>query len=99
MSQPFGVFASSSTPAATSHEQGANPEEGINLDEDDPSKLKQAKKSTSNVWQYFEKYEVVVEENGKSVKQVWAKCKYPGCKNKTSKARAESSRGTTVGLI
>ena len=33
-SQPFGVSASSSTPAATSHEQGANPEEGINLDED-----------------------------------------------------------------
>jgi hypothetical protein len=59
-------------------------------------KLKPAKKSTSNVWQYFEKYEVVVEENGKSVKQVWAKCKYPGCKNKTSKARAESSRRTTV---
>jgi hypothetical protein len=48
--QPFGVFASSSTPATTSHEQGANPEEGINLEEDDPSKLKQEKKSTSNVW-------------------------------------------------
>jgi hypothetical protein len=30
------------------------------------------------------------------VKQVWAKCKYPGCKNKTSKARAESNRGTTA---
>jgi hypothetical protein len=51
-SQTFGVSASSAmaTPATTSHEQGANPEEGINLDEDDPSKVKQAKKSTSDVW-------------------------------------------------
>ena len=98
VSQTVGVSASSATPAAAraSDEQGENPECGSNVDGDDSSKEKQSKKSTSDVWQYFEKYEVVVEENGKSVKQIWAKCKYPGCKNKTSKARAESNRGTTA---
>jgi hypothetical protein len=62
VSQTVGVFASSATPAAVraSHEQGENPEGGSNVDGDDSSKEKQSKKSTSDVWQYFGKYEVVV---------------------------------------
>jgi hypothetical protein len=62
VSQTVGVFASSATPAAVraSHEQGENPEGGSNFDGDDSSKEKQSKKSTSDVWQYFGKYEVVV---------------------------------------
>ena len=53
------------------------------------------KKSTSDVWQYFEKYLVTETVNGKPEQQLWAKCKYKGCNNKTSKHRAESKFGTT----
>ena len=56
---------------------------------------KRAKKSTSEVWQYFTKYKVTVKVNGKEETQLWAKCNVKGCVNKTSKHRAESRFGTT----
>jgi len=55
---------------------------------------KRAKKSTSEVWQYFTKYTVTVKVNGKEENQLWAKCNVKGCVNKTSKHRAESKFGT-----
>ena len=50
---------------------------------------KRAKKSTSEVWQYFTKYTVTVKVNGKEENQLWAKCNVKGCVNKTSKHRAD----------
>ncbi|CAA0839907.1 Unknown protein [Striga hermonthica] len=72
--------------------------DAINVDSDveEQPVTKKAKKTTSEVWQYFTKYWVTVEVNGKQEQQCWAKCNFKGCKNKTSKHRAESNFGTTA---
>lgn len=59
------------------------------------SARKRVKRPTSEVWNYFDKYTVIAEVNGKPDEQLWAKCNFKGCKNKTSKHRAESRFGTT----
>jgi len=76
-----------------------NGDQAIDVDvdsggEDQPAG-KRVKKSTSEVWQYFEKYLVTEIVDGKPEQQLWGKCKYKGCKTKTSKLRAESKFGTT----
>ena len=71
-----------------------NIEDGGGSGDDEPAEKKQ-KKCTSGVWEYFDKYWVTVEVNGKKEQQHWAKCKFQGCKNKTSKGRCESRFGTT----
>ena len=71
-----------------------NIEDGGGSGDDEPAEKKQ-KKCTSGVWEYFDKYWVTVEVNGKKEQQHWAKCKFQGCKNKTSKGRYESRFGTT----
>lgn len=90
------VVSATSASASTSA-VGASADDIIDVDHEDDGQppLKQQKKSTSDVWQYFTKYTVTVEENGKQVDQLWAQCKFKGCNNKTSKGRAESNRGTT----
>jgi hypothetical protein len=91
--------ASLGTPGATATDGsgtqgvGVVPVEDGSVD-DDPVDKKQ-KKCTSGVWEYFDKYLVTVEVNGKQETQHWAKCKFKGCKNKTSKGRCESRFGTT----
>lgn len=51
-------------------------------DEDDPSG-KRLKKCTSDVWQYFTKKKIVIEDNGKIYVQAWALCNFPNkCKHK-----------------
>ncbi|CAA0837966.1 Unknown protein, partial [Striga hermonthica] len=72
--------------------------DAINVDSDfeEQPVTKKAKKTTSKVWQYFTKSWVTVEVNGKKEQQCWAKCNFKGCKNKTSKHRAESNFGTTA---
>jgi hypothetical protein len=64
-------------------------------DDDDEPSGKRAKKSTSEVWQYFTKYWVTVEVDGKQERLRWAKCNFKGCQTKTSKHRAEGKFGTT----
>ncbi|XP_066319896.1 uncharacterized protein [Miscanthus floridulus] len=60
--------------------------------EDDQPCGKRQKRCTSDVWQYFTKKRVVIEDNGKTYVQVWAHCKWPRCKHK---GRCESNYGTT----
>ncbi|KAF0912935.1 hypothetical protein E2562_019503 [Oryza meyeriana var. granulata] len=52
-------------------------------DENEPAS-KRAKKSTSEVWQYFTKYTVTMKVNGKEENQLWAKCNVKGSKNISS---------------
>jgi len=61
-------------------------------DEDDQPCGKRQKRCTSDVWQYFTKKRVVIEDNGKTYVQMWAHCKWPRCKHK---GRCESNYGTT----
>ncbi|WVZ79234.1 hypothetical protein U9M48_026838 [Paspalum notatum var. saurae] len=61
-------------------------------DEDTQPSGKRAKKCTSDVWQYFTKKKVIIEDKGKTYLQVWAHCDFPNCKHK---GRAESNYGTT----
>lgn len=63
----------------------------IAVDGDEPSG-KRSKKCTSDVWQYFTKHRVSIEDNGKSYVQMWAHCNFPKCKHK---GRCESNYGTT----
>jgi hypothetical protein len=63
--------------------------------EDGERPIKRPKKTTSEVWDHFEKYTVTVEVNGKMEKQIWAKCKVKGCNTKTSKHRTEGKFGTS----
>ncbi|KAK8453774.1 hypothetical protein SEVIR_5G340775v4 [Setaria viridis] len=60
--------------------------------EDDQHCGKRQKRCTSDVWQYFTKKRVVIEDNGKTYVQVWAHCKWLKCKHK---GRCESNYGTT----
>ncbi|KAL6646662.1 hypothetical protein ACP70R_015739 [Stipagrostis hirtigluma subsp. patula] len=53
---------------------------------------KRAKKCASDVWQYFTKKTVIIEDNGKQYEQLWAECNFPNCR---TKYRAESFKGTT----
>lgn len=100
-SQTIGQSASSAAlSSGRSLVPSTNGDQEIDVDvdssgEDQPPAGKRAKKSTSEVWQYFEKYMVTEIVDGKPEQQLWAKCKYKGCKNKTSKHRAESRFGTT----
>ena len=57
-------------------------------DEDDQPCGKRQKRCTSDVWQYFTKKRVVIEDNGKTYVQMWAHCKWPRCKHK---GRCESN--------
>jgi hypothetical protein len=82
---------------------GANCDDTINVDvdidsddDDDEPSGKRAKKSTSKVWQYFTKYWVTVEVDGKQERQRWAKCNFKGCQTKTSKHRAKGKFGQLV---
>jgi hypothetical protein len=47
--------------------------------EDGERPIKRPKKTTSEVWDHFEKYTMTVEVNGKMEKLIWAKCKVKGC--------------------
>lgn len=86
--------SAATTPTVEAPSSPANAYDVINVETHErPGKKR--KKCTSDVWQYFTKYDVVVEENGKQVKQKWARCNFKGCNNKTSKHRAEGRAGTT----
>lgn len=43
---------------------------------------KRVKKCHSDVWQYFDKEMVIIEDHGKVYQQQWACCKYEKCKFK-----------------
>ena len=53
---------------------------------------KKLNKCTSDVWQYFTKKQLVIEDNGKTYVQRWTYCKWPKCKHK---GICESNYGTT----
>ena len=53
---------------------------------------KKLNKCTYDVWQYFTKKQLVIEDNGKTYVQLWAHCDFPKCKQK---GRCESNYGTT----
>jgi len=57
-----------------------------------PGGGKRQKRCTSNVWEYFTKKHMVIEDHEKTYLQLWAHCKQPGCKHK---ARGEGNHGTT----
>ena len=79
-------------------QQGTNTDNAINVEDDaghidgDGPPAKRQKKCTSDVWQYFTKKTVVIEDNGKVYQQIWAHCDFPKCKHK---GRCESNYGTT----
>ena len=75
------ISTSSTTPLSVVPIGAANRDDTINVDvdmdsddDDDEPSGKRAKKSTSEVWQYFTKYWVTVEVDGKQERQRWAKC-------------------------
>jgi hypothetical protein len=77
----------------TGGQQGAGAADPIIVEGDDPLPPgKKQKKCTSDVWQYFTKKRVVIEDNGKIYEQIWAHCDFPRCKHK---GRCESNYGTT----
>lgn len=65
--------------------------DAVVIDEDGPP-AKRVKKCTSDVWNYFNKKTVIIEDNGKVYEQHWAFCNYEKCK---FKGRCESNYGTT----
>jgi len=77
---------------------GTSTASAISVDGDEPVQEgdvhcgKRHKRCTSNVWQYFTKKRVVVEDNGKTYVQMWAHYKWPRCKHK---GRCESNYGRT----
>ena len=79
-------------------QQGTNTDNAINVEDDaghidgDGPPAKRQKKCTSDVWQYFTKKTVVIEDNGKVYQQIWAHCDFPKCKHK---GRCESNYGIT----
>lgn len=77
--------------AAAAADGGGKSEQAINIEDDVPTGKRQ-KKCTSNVWQYFTKKKLVIEDNGKTYVQLWAHCNWPRCKHK---GRCESNYGTT----
>jgi hypothetical protein len=77
--------------AAAAADGGDNSEQAINIEDDVPTGKRQ-KKCTSDVWQYFTKKKLVIEDNGKTYVQLWAHCNWPRCKHK---GRCESNYGTT----
>ena len=77
----------------TGGQQGVGAADPIIVEGDDPLPPgKKQKKCTSDVWQYFTKKRVVIEDNGKIYEQIWAHCDFPRCKHK---GRCESNYGTT----
>jgi hypothetical protein len=77
--------------AAAAADGGSNSEQAINIEDDVPTGKRQ-KKCTSDVWQYFTKKKLVIEDNGKTYVQLWAHCNWTRCKHK---GRCESNYGTT----
>ena len=68
-------------------QQGTNTDNAINVEDDagidgDGPPAKRQKKCTSDVWQYFTKKTVIIEDNGKVYQQIWAHCDFPKCKHK-----------------
>lgn len=95
----MGVTASSSTPEsavpptiATGTSQTIEIDADVNRVDDNDERPVKRKKMTSEVWQYFNKEKVSIEENGKIYKQEWAHCKFKNC---TYKGRCESTTGTS----
>jgi len=78
-------------------QKGNNTDNAINVEDDaghidgDGPPAKRQKKCTSDVWQYFTKKTVIIEDNGKVYQQIWAHCDFPKCKHK---GRCESNYGT-----
>lgn len=64
----------------------------VNRVDDNDERPVKRKKLTSEVWQYFNKEKVSIDENGKIYKQEWAHCKFKNC---TYKGRCESATGTS----
>lgn len=95
----MGVTASSSTPEsavpptiATGTSQTIEIDADVNRVDDNDERPVKRKKLTSEVWQYFNKEKVSIDENGKIYKQEWAHCKFKNC---TYKGRCESATGTS----
>ena len=79
-------------------QKGNNTDNAINVEDDaghidgDGPPAKRQKKCTSDVWQYFTKKTMVIEDNVKVYQQMWSHCDFPKCKHK---GRCESNYGTT----
>ena len=83
-------------------QQGTNTDNVINVEDDaghidgDGPPAKRQKKCTSDVWQYFTKKTVIIEDNGKVYQQIWAHCDFPKCKHK---GRCESNYGKNITTV